>query len=52
MATQSPLLAACPGATILELGNHGIRPTSWEELDVVAHWRSFLDEPRRYLRHL
>jgi predicted ATPase len=52
MATHSPLLAACPGATVLEIGEHGIRPTSWADLDVVAHWRSFLDEPRRYLRHL
>ena len=47
MATHSPLFAACPGAVILELGEHGICATSWEELDVVAHWRSFLDGPRR-----
>ena len=52
MATHSPLLAACPGATVLELGEHGFRATGWEDLDVVAHWRSFLDEPQRYLRHL
>lgn len=52
MATHSPLLAAFPGATVLELGTHGMRETSWKDLDVVAHWRSFLDDPRRFLRHL
>lgn len=52
MATHSPLLAACRGAEILEIGEHGIRRASWEELDLVAHWRSFLAEPQRYLRHL
>jgi predicted ATPase len=52
MATHSPLLAACPGATVLEVDEHGLRPSSWDELDLVTHWRSFLDEPGRYLRHL
>ena len=23
-----------------------------DELDLVQHWRAFLDEPGRYLRHL
>lgn len=52
MATHSPLLAACPGATILELGEHGFRRADWDGLDLVTHWRSFLDDPARYLRHL
>lgn len=52
MATHSPLLAACPGATVLEVGETGLRPSAWAELDLVSHWRSFLDEPARYLRHL
>ncbi len=52
MATHSPVLAACPGATILEVGEHGFRPAEWSELDLVRHWRSFLDAPDRYLRHL
>ncbi len=51
-ATHSPILAALPGAHILELGEWGIRETSWEELEIVAHWRSFLGAPERYLRHL
>ena len=52
LATHSPVLAAIPGASVLELGEHGIRPTTWDELDVVAHHRSFLAEPHRYLRHV
>ena len=52
MSTHSPLLAALPGARILEVGPWGLRPQSWEELDLVDSWRSFLDAPQRYLRHL
>jgi predicted ATPase len=51
-ATHSPIIASVPGADILELGEWGIRRTTWEELELVSHWRSYLDEPRRYLRHL
>ena len=51
-ATHSPLLAALPGATLLEVGEWGLRPTTYDELDLVRHWRSYLDEPMRYLRHV
>lgn len=51
-ATHSPVLAALPGARILEVGEWGIRPAAWDELELVSHWRSFLDAPERYLRHL
>ena len=51
-ATHSPLLAALPGARILEIGEWGIRETSWHELELVSYWRSYLDEPMRYLRHV
>lgn len=51
-ATHSPVLAALPGATILEVGPWGLRRTSWAELDLVHHWRTFLNAPDRYLRHL
>ncbi|GGQ39475.1 AAA family ATPase [Couchioplanes azureus] len=52
VATHSPLLTALPDATVLELGQHGIRRTSWDGLEVVAHWRRFLDDPGGYLREL
>lgn len=51
-ATHSPVLAALPGARLLEVGPWGLRETTWEELDLVWHWKSFLNEPQRYLRHL
>jgi predicted ATPase len=51
-ATHSPLLAALPGAQILEVGPWGMRRTSYDELELVAHWRRYLDSPMRYLRHV
>lgn len=51
-ATHSPVLAALPGATLLELGDWGIRRTSWEELELVQHWRRYLEAPGRYLRYV
>jgi predicted ATPase len=51
-ATHSPVLAAMPGATILEVGDWGLRRTTWEELDLVQHWKAYLDAPGRYLRHV
>lgn len=51
-ATHSPVLAAMPGATILEVGDWGIRQTTWEELELVRHWRRYLESPGSYLRPL
>ncbi|MFC4786135.1 AAA family ATPase [Nocardioides sp. MAHUQ-72] len=51
-ATHSPVLAAMPGATILEVGEWGLRPTTWEQLELVQHWRAYLAAPQRYLRHV
>ncbi|MFE6735470.1 AAA family ATPase [Microbacterium sp. NPDC057650] len=51
-ATHSPVLAALPGARILEVGEWGLREAEWSDLELVRHWRSYLDEPGRYLRHL
>lgn len=52
IATHSPLLTALPGATILELGPHGIRRAAWPDLELTGHWRRFLDAPGAYLRPL
>ena len=51
-ATHSPLLASLPGATILELDEDGFHEASWEDLDLVKHWRNYLEDPQLYLRHL
>ena len=52
VATHSPLLTALPDATILQLSEQGIRKVPWDELEIVAHWRRFLDRPDAYLRAL
>ncbi|WP_254185483.1 AAA family ATPase [Nocardioides panacis] len=52
LSTHSPLLAALPGARILEVGPWGLREATYEELELVAHWRRYLDAPMRYLRHV
>jgi predicted ATPase len=52
LATHSPVLAALPGATVLQLDESGLTPTTWEELAVVDHYRRFLGSPLQYLRHV
>jgi predicted ATPase len=49
LSTHSPVLAALPGARLLEVGEWGIRPTPWAESELVIGWRSFLSSPGRYL---
>ncbi len=51
-ATHSPLLTTLPGAYILELSDEGIARREWDELELTANWRRFLDAPDAYLRHL
>jgi len=52
VATHSPVVAAVPGANLLELGPWGIRPATWEDLSLVVAWRGFLRDPQAYFRHL
>lgn len=49
VATHSPVVAATPGATILEVGDWGLRETTWDELDLVQNWRDFLTRPELFL---
>jgi predicted ATPase len=51
-ATHSPIIAAIPGAHLLELGSWGMRPAAWEDLSLVIEWRQFMRDPRIYFRHL
>lgn len=51
-ATHSPLLAALPGAHLLEVGEWGLRESTFDDLELVTHWRRYLAEPMRYLRHV
>jgi predicted ATPase len=52
IATHSPVLAALPGATLLEVGDRGLRDAPWAGLELTASWRQFLADPRSFLRHL
>jgi len=52
VATHSPVLAALPGARLLEVGPWGLREAGWADLELTASWRQFLAEPQSYLRHL
>lgn len=51
-ATHSPVLMATPDAEIFELGPSGLEATSYDDLEIVGLWRSFLEAPQRFLRHL
>ncbi len=51
-ATHSPLLAAIPGANVLEVGPWGMRKAAFDELEIVGHWKAYLADPMRYLRHV
>ncbi|MEO7398286.1 MAG: AAA family ATPase [Ilumatobacteraceae bacterium] len=51
-ATHSPVLASLPGAAILEVGDWGYRSAVWEDLELVQHWKAYLETPQRYLRHV
>lgn len=44
-ATHSPMVAALPGAQILELTDEGIAERKWADLVPVGLWRRFLDRP-------
>jgi predicted ATPase len=52
VATHSPVVASIPGARILQFDDSGFHQTDWEDLELVQHYRSFLAEPMRYLRHV
>jgi predicted ATPase len=50
VATHSPILLACPGARIYELGDRGVTACAYDDVDAVRLMRGFLDAPERYLR--
>lgn len=52
VATHSPLIAATPGATLIEVGEWGMRKVAYEDLALVRSWRDFLAKPERFVRYL
>lgn len=51
-ATHSPLLAALPGAHVLEVGPWGMRKAEYDDLPLVLQWRAFLSSPEQFLRRI
>lgn len=51
-ATHSPLLAALPGAHILEVGPWGMRSVQYDDLPLVLQWRAFLNAPEQFMRRI
>lgn len=52
IATHSPILVAMPNTTIYQLGDDGITRVAFDEVANVQLYRSFLDDPDRFLHHL
>jgi predicted ATPase len=52
VATHSPVIASLPGATLLEVGDWGLREASYDDLELVRSWRGYLEDPAAYRRHL
>ena len=52
IATHSPMLLAFPGARIYSFDDGAVRATEYDGLEHVRLTREFLNEPRRFLRHL
>ncbi len=52
IATHSPILMACPGATLYNLDGMTINTVDWEDVEHVQIMRAFLKDPDAYLRHL
>ena len=52
VATHSPIVAALPGANLLELGPWGVRHATWDDLGLVISWRQFMRDPQSFFRHL
>jgi predicted ATPase len=52
IATHSPILLACPGATLYSFDRIPVARTRYDELDHVRVMRAFLADPDAYLRRL
>lgn len=52
LATHSPILAALPGARILQLDADGFAERDWADLELVISERFFLSDPQGFLGRL
>lgn len=49
LSTHSPVLAAFPGAKILEVGPWGMRETEYQQMDLFRAWQEFFNDPEAFL---
>jgi predicted ATPase len=49
IATHSPILLACPGATIYSLDSAPVRTVSYEQTEHYQIYRRFMADPHRFL---
>ncbi|MEJ7558862.1 MAG: AAA family ATPase [Pedobacter sp.] len=52
IATHSPILICYPGAVIYQFDEEGVRETTYEETEHFTLTKSFLNNPKLFLRHL
>lgn len=52
IATHSPILLACPGATIYSFDYIPVKPISYEETEYYRLYRDFMNNRREYLERL
>ncbi len=52
VSTHSPILASLPEAQIYEMDDSGLASRLYDDLSMVRTWRTFLDAPGRFVRHL
>lgn len=52
IATHSPMLMAYPGARIYEFDDDGAHAVSFDDVSVVGLWRTFVESPDSFFRHL
>ena len=50
IATHSPILLACPSATIYSFDHPTVLPVSYEETDTYRIYKSFLEDRNKYLQ--
>jgi predicted ATPase len=49
VATHSPILLACPGATIYSFDNSSVQAITYEETDYFRLYKAFMNDPKSFL---
>jgi predicted ATPase len=52
IATHAPILMAYPGAALFDLDTPPLQQVDYDDLEHVSLTRAFLNDPKRFLRHL